>query len=85
MSAPGTPSRVVTVFGERLDLYKPREADRFLAHMVTYGAAAACEWGKEFLLAQRIVGQAIYDASQSEEDRFEAEADALTDLDRDDH
>jgi hypothetical protein len=41
MSAAGTPSRIVTVFGEQLDLYKPREADRFLAHMVTYGAAAA--------------------------------------------
>jgi hypothetical protein len=79
------PSRVVTVFGERLDLYKPREADRFLMHMRSYGAAAECEWAKEYLLAQRIVSRAIADASQSEEDRFEAEADALTDLDRDDH
>jgi hypothetical protein len=84
MSAAGTPSRIVTVFGEQLDLYKPREADRFLAHMVTYGAAAACEWEKEFLLAQRIVSQATYDATHSPEDRFEAWADGMTELDQGD-
>jgi hypothetical protein len=56
-------SRVVTVHGEELDLFIPRQADRFLALMTSYGAAARCEWEKEYLLAQRIVSQAIADAS----------------------
>lgn len=78
----------VTVQGEQLDLTQPRDADRFLAYFSgVYSRAASCGWEKEFLLAQRIVSQATWDQSNppSEEDEFEAWADGMDDLDRDDH
>ena len=79
---------LVSVEGEQLDLTQPRDADRFLVYFRgSYGAAAQCGWGNEFLLAQRVVSKAIWDQSHpvSEEDEFEARADSATDIDRDDH
>lgn len=58
--------RLVTVGGKVLNLYEPRDADAFLAAMRSYGEAARCEWAQEYLLAERIVAQAIWDASNSE-------------------
>lgn len=68
MSAHEQPSKIVTVFGERLDLFVPAQADRFLAHMVCYGAAARCEWAAEYLLAERIVSAAQYDLAHPDGD-----------------
>lgn len=87
-SSMDTTETIVSVEGEQLDLTQPRDADRFLVYFRgSYRAAEQCGWQNEFLLAQRVVSQAIYDQSHpaSEEDEFEAWADSATDADRDDH
>lgn len=54
---------IVTCNHQTLDLTKPADADAFLAIMRNYGEAAHCEWGAEYLLAERTVAQANYDAA----------------------
>lgn len=57
-------TKIVTCNNQTLDLTAPKDADAFLAAMRNYGEAARCEWGAEYLLAQRTVSTATYDATR---------------------
>jgi hypothetical protein len=54
---------IVTCNHKTLDLSKPVDADAFLMAMGSYGAAAKCEWAREYDFAERTLSAAIYDRS----------------------
>lgn len=56
--------RFVTVGGKILDLTDPPDADAFLIIMRSYGQAAHCEWGAEYILACATAARADYDSVQ---------------------
>jgi hypothetical protein len=68
MSDPCTPSRVVAVHGETLDIHIPAQADRFLGFVTSYQAAERLQLEPEFLLAQRIVSAAQWDLAHPDGD-----------------